>query len=64
MLLVPIQNDAKNLRKMTETLSDRYSSESSANDIQSLRPCALDESSLSIGRVKGLDYIYIHKTYL
>ena len=54
-------------QKMTETLTHGYSSKSARRELSneyehdigldgfqgSLRPCSLDESSLSIGRVKG-----------
>ena len=77
MLLVaiwPIQNDAKPL-KMTETMAHGYSFESTQQKLsneykhdrvwmfflKSLRSCVLDESSLSIGRVKpsvpGVSYL-------
>ena len=39
----------KKTRKVTETLAHGHSSEST----QVFRPCTLDESSLSIERVKG-----------
>ena len=56
----------QNTWKMTETLEHRYSSDTIQREIMntnmtgfrwfstSLRPCALDKSSLSIGRVKEI----------
>ena len=66
--MLTIQNDAKNL-KMAETLAYGYSPESSQQELSNeyqhdriwmifklLHPCTLDESGLSIGRVKAVRY--------
>ena len=62
-LIWSIQNDAKKLKNY-ETLEHRYSSESTQQELSNecqhdilglddfQKPCALDESSLSIGRVR------------
>ena len=67
----------KNPEKKTETLANGYSSESTQQELyneypheqgsddfqKSLHPCSLDESSLSIGRIKDICH-YVALTLL
>ena len=64
-LIWPIQNDAKNLKNdrnpgtctHMRALSESYPMNTNMTGFI-LHPCALDESSLRIGRVKGILHQY------